>query len=80
MPVSHPFRMRLVIDLYQGFRAARSTPGYHLSSPSGKTTKSVSTRDFEVAAYLGAHEVNAILFFFAEAIEKAIPRAQTAAG
>jgi hypothetical protein len=30
MLVSHPFRMQLVIDLYQGFRAARSTPGYHL--------------------------------------------------
>jgi hypothetical protein len=39
MPVSHPFRMRLVIDLYQGFRAARSTPGLRFAPTPGYLLK-----------------------------------------
>jgi hypothetical protein len=41
--LSHPFRMLVSFDHPRGLRFA-PTPGYLLSSPSGKTTKSVSIR------------------------------------
>jgi hypothetical protein len=35
LKLSHPFRMRIFFECFQGF-TLRSNPGYFLSSPSGK--------------------------------------------